>query len=203
MPKTNAVAEKALPFSRLLWSKLMQILDFKQNYFQLFGLPVDFHIDKNSLKAKQRALQAEFHPDLFVNASEQDKRLSVQQASHVNEAYQTLLNPVKRARYLLEINGLELNDETETTSDTDFLMEQLELREQLDGCRNSEDPLSCCDEIADKLKLRARLFAEDFVDKLAAEQYEAARLASRKMQFISRIQEQVMDIQFQLEDELV
>ena len=180
----------------------MQMLDFKQNYFQLFGIPVDFHVDKNILKAKQQALQAEFHPDLFVNASEQDKRLSVQQASHVNEAYQTLLNPVKRARYLLEINGLELNDETETTSDTDFLMEQLELREQLDECRDSEDPVACCDEIADKLKSRAQQFADEFVEELVAEQYEAARLISRKMQFIYRIQEQVMDLQFALEDEL-
>lgn len=180
----------------------MQILDFKQNYFQLFDFSVDFEVDKNTLKAQQQALQSKFHPDLFVNASEQDKRLSVQQASYVNEAYQTLLNPVKRARYLLEINGLELNDETETTSDMEFLMEQLELREQLEECRGSEDPVSCCDEIAATLKLRAQQFADEFVVQLTSKQLESARLISRKMQFIYRIQEQVMDLQFKLEDEL-
>ncbi|MDH5355084.1 MAG: Fe-S protein assembly co-chaperone HscB [Gammaproteobacteria bacterium] len=180
----------------------MQMLDFKQNYFQLFGLSAEFHVDKDLLKAKQQALLAEFHPDLFVNASEQDRRLSVQQASHVNEAYQTLLNPVKRARYLLKIKGLELNDETETTSDTGFLMEQLELREQLDECRSNQDPIACCEEISGKLKSRAQQFADEFVTKFSTEQYEAARQVSRKMQFIYRIQEQVLDFQFQLEDEL-
>ena len=126
----------------------------------------------------------------------------MQQASHVNEAYQTLIDPVKRARYLLEVNGLELNDETETTSDTEFLMEQLELREQLDECRSKDDPVACCEEIAEKLKSRAQQFANEFVEKLSEQQLEAARQVSRKMQFINRIQEQVMDLQFELEDEL-
>jgi len=179
----------------------MQVLDLKQNYFEAFDLEVAFQVDRQQLQEKQQALLAEFHPDRYVNASEQEKRLSVQQASWLNEAGQTLLNPVRRARYMLEINGVELNDESETTSDTAFLMEQLELREELDNCRNADDPLAQCDNIALKLQTRARQFADEFVQYFNAGTLEEARVVSRKMQFIHRIQEQLMDLQFELEEE--
>jgi len=180
----------------------MQTLDLKQNYFEAFGLEVGFQIDQQQLQDKQKAILAAIHPDRYVNASEQEKRLSVQQASWLNEARQTLLNPVKRARYMLEINGVELNDESETTSDTVFLMEQLELREQLDACRGAGDPLAECDDIAARLATKAKQFADEFVENYNAGSLELARIVSRKMQFIHRIQEQVMDLQFELEDEL-
>ncbi len=179
----------------------MQVLDLKQNYFEAFGLDIDFQIDKQHLREKQQALLAEFHPDRYVNASEQDKRLSVQQASWLNEAGQTLLNPVKRARYMLEVSGIELNDESETTSDTAFLMEQLVLREELDDCRKADDPMAKCEDIALKLESKARQFADEFVQHFNSGKLEKARVVSRKMQFIHRIQEQVMDLQFELEDE--
>lgn len=179
----------------------MQVLDFKQNYFELFGLKPGFVVDKSLLQSNQQMLQSTYHPDRYVNANEQDKRLSVQQASWVNEAYQTLSNPVKRARYLLELKGLELDDETETTSDMEFLMEQLELREQLDDCPNQADPIASCDQIEAKLKFRAQQLADEFVENFEAGKLEMARITSRKMQFIYRIQEQVLELQFKLEDE--
>ena len=192
---------KASPFKPGFLLYLMQVLDIKQNYFEAFGLEVDFQVDKDLLQARQQSILADIHPDRFVNASDQEKRLSVQQASWLNEAGQTLLNPVKRARYMLEIKGVELNDEAETTSDTTFLMEQLELREELDSCRMAKDPLEKCDEIATKLKIRARQLADEFVNDFNVGDLEKARQVSRKMQFIHRIQEQVMDLQFELEDE--
>ena len=179
----------------------MQVLDFKKNYFELFDLEPGFVVDKILLHKNQQMLQSAYHPDRYVNANEQDKRLSVQQASWVNEAYQTLSNPVKRARYLLELNGLELNDETETTSDMAFLMEQLELREQLDDCPNQPDPLASCEQIESKLKFRAQQLADEFVENFESGKFELARMISRKMQFIHRIQEQVLELQFKLEDE--
>lgn len=180
----------------------MQVLDFKKNYFELFELEPGFVVDKALLHANQQMLQSAYHPDRYVNANEQDKRLSVQQASWVNEAYQTLSNPVKRARYLLELNGLELNDETETTSDMTFLMEQLELREQLDDCSHQPDPLACCEQIESKIKFRAQQLADEFVENFESDKFENARIISRKMQFIHRIQAQVLELQFKLEDEL-
>ena len=69
----------------------MQSLDLKQNYFDLFDIDIGFDIEKAKLRVRQQQLQAEFHPDRFVTGSDLEKRLSVQQASWVNEAYQTLI----------------------------------------------------------------------------------------------------------------
>ncbi|HIP94871.1 MAG TPA: Fe-S protein assembly co-chaperone HscB, partial [Leucothrix sp.] len=68
------------------------MLDFKQSYFDLFGLPVHFQIDDSQLSASFRALQKKYHPDKFVNASDQERRLAVQSTGFINEAYETLLS---------------------------------------------------------------------------------------------------------------
>lgn len=180
----------------------MQTLDLKQSYFELFGLDLTFEIDLKRLSSAQQRLQAVYHPDRFVNGSEQDKRLSVQQASWINQAFETLSNPVKRARYMLELSGLELNDESETTSDTAFLMEQLAIREEIDECRSDADPLICCDHIAAKLRSKAEQFNSEFVSNFTQGQLDDARISSRKMQFIQRILDQLMDFQIELEEGL-
>lgn len=180
----------------------MQI-DLRQNYFELFGLPVSFDVDKKQLHAAQLQLQSEFHPDRFVNADEQEKRLAVQQASYINEAYETLKHPVKRARYMLQTSGLELNDDNETTSDTAFLMEQIELREEMDQCKSCQDPLRCCDHITGKLDQRSKEYASQFVKLFEQGDMEQARQVTRKMQFVDRIVEQIDEYQLELEDDIL
>jgi molecular chaperone HscB len=118
----------------------MQSPDLSQTYFELFGINPAFDIDCSRLHAEQQRLQAVYHPDRYVSASEHDKRASVQVASWVNQAYETLQDPVKRSRYLLEISGADIPDDSTTTSDTEFLMEQIELREQVESCRHGEVP---------------------------------------------------------------
>jgi len=177
-------------------------IDLRQNYFELFGLPVSFELDKKQLHAAQLKLQSEFHPDRFVNADDQQKRLAVQQASHINEAYETLKHPVKRARYMLETAGLELNDDHETTSDTAFLMEQIELREEMDQCKSCQDPLRCCDHVTGKLDQRSKEYSSQFVTLFEQGYLEQARQVTRKMQFVDRILEQIDEYQLELEDDL-
>ena len=178
----------------------MQILDLKQSYFELFGLDLTFEIDLKRLISAQQSLQAVYHPDRFVNASEQDKRLSVQQASWINEAFETLSKPVKRARYMLELSGLELNDESETTSDTTFLIEQIALREEIEECRTNADPLGCCDRILEKLRSKADQFGSEFIAHFDQGQLDDAQISSRKMQFIQRILDQLIDLQLEFEE---
>jgi molecular chaperone HscB len=179
----------------------MKALDLSQSYFELFEQPLSFKIDLIQVHENQQSLQAKFHPDRFVNAPDLEKRLSVQQASWVNEAYQTLANPVKRARYLLEVSGLDMKDESQTTSDIEFLMEQIALREQMEVVRDKQDPLKECEHIIKHLKLRSKEISDDFSNKFELGDLEPAKLVSRKMQFVQRILEQVMDLQFQLEEE--
>jgi len=187
-------------FSRLNKpSSPMQSPDPSQSYFELFGLEPSFDVDRASLQAEQRSLQARYHPDRHVNASDRDKRLSIQVASWINQAFETLQDPVKRARYLLEISDVALPDDSATTSDSEFLMEQLELREAVESCRDHADGLGHSEKIALKLEQRASELAGDFVSAYDASDFDKAMQAHQKMQFIQRIQQQLSELQFELE----
>lgn len=178
----------------------MQSPDPGQNYFELFGLKPAFDIDIARLQAEQQRLQAIHHPDRHVGAEAAARRASVQMASLINQAFETLRDPVRRSRYLLQVSGAELPDDSATTSDTAFLMEQLELREAVEDCRDSEAPLDCCRKVEAQLRQRAAELAEEFVAELDAGRLDAAVESSRKMQFIQRIQQQLGELQFELED---
>jgi hypothetical protein len=80
-------------------------------------------------------------------------------------------------------------------------MEQIALREQMEEVRDKQDPTEECDSIIKHLKLRSKEISDDFSIKFESGDLEAAKLVSRKMQFVQRISEQVMDLQFQLEEE--
>jgi len=178
----------------------MQSPDLSQTYFELFAMNPVFAIDCSRLHAEQLRLQAIYHPDRYVSASDRDKRLSVQVAAWVNQAYETLLDPVKRSRYLLEINGIDIPDDSTTTSDTGFLMEQIEWREQVESCRHAEDGLQRSDAIETGLAQRAAELATEFVSHFEAFEFDEAVTSSRKMQFVQRIQQQLSELQFELED---
>ena len=139
-----------------------------QNHFQLFGLPVSFALDAEALAERYRLLRQTVHPDLYATASDREKRLALQASTLVNEAYQTLRDPLTRARHLLEVRGGGLGDDQETTQDMAFLMEQMELREALAAARQAPEPHAAIE------RVRARL--ESLADELIAEM--GARLDS-------------------------
>jgi molecular chaperone HscB len=102
---------------------------------------------------------------------------------------------------MLEVSGVDMKDESETTSDIEFLMEQIALREQMEEVPDKQDPLEECDNIIRHLKVRLEEISNDFSTKFESGNLDTAKQVSRKMQFVQRILEQVMDLQFQLEEE--
>ncbi|MFV2032343.1 MAG: Fe-S protein assembly co-chaperone HscB [Gammaproteobacteria bacterium] len=179
----------------------MQTLDLKQDYFTLFGLDLSFDIDAEKLHSKQQRLQSTFHPDRFVNTSDEERRLSVQQAAWINQAYETLSNPVERARYMLQVKGVDMSDESKTTADTEFLMEQIGFREEMDECHTNPDPLECCEHIVAKLRLKEQGYSAEFKSCFDQGDLNAARQSSRKMQFIQRVLDQLIEFQFEFEED--
>jgi molecular chaperone HscB len=109
------------------------------NYFDLFNLPEQFDIDLHTLKTQYQVLQKITHPDRFANASDQEKRLYLQKNAQVNDAYSVLKSPVSRGEHLLILRGHSLADEQQTMGDTDFLMQQMMLREQLADAESESD----------------------------------------------------------------
>ena len=118
------------------------MLDFSKSYFELLGLPLSFRVDPDHLAERFRSLQGALHPDRFSNATDRERRLSLQAATQINEAYQTLRDPVRRARHLLDLFASGAGDLAGSNADTEFLMEQMELREALAEARDRKDPRS-------------------------------------------------------------
>ena len=179
--------------------------DSSTTHFELFGLPQSFEVDLGLLDTHYRELQRTVHPDRFVTASDQERRLSMQQATRINEGYQTLRDPLKRGRYLLELSGYRFDDQHHTTSDAAFLMEQMELREALAEVREADDSFGALEVIMDRISRDIVALLAQLQDNFTvsdSHSLEAAAEALMKMQFFRRLQEEVMDLEADLEDEL-
>jgi len=110
-----------------------------QNHFELFDLKPGFALDGAALEAAYRDIQARVHPDRFAHAGDAERRASMQWTTRVNEAYRTLKSPVTRAQYLLELHGVDVGLETNTSMPPEFLLEQMELREALERAGAAKD----------------------------------------------------------------
>ncbi len=122
-------------------------LNFAADHFTLFGLAPRQGIDAAELDARFRDIQARVHPDKHAHAAEADRRLAMQWATRVNEAYQTLRNPLARARYLLALRGHDAQIERNTAMPAAFLMAQMELREAV-----AEAKVDGSDTVLDQLR---------------------------------------------------
>ena len=167
--------------------------DLGKNYFELFGLPENFTLDVAELTSRYRELQRRFHPDRFVSAPEAERRLSIQLTAQINAAYQTLRDEVARGRYLLSLQGVSTDEDTDTRMDPEFLMEQMELREALDDARaaGSDAPRRA-------LQARVENLLKEKSDALRRQLAEPsnparrqARDTVREMQFLQKLSREI------------
>ena len=119
-------------------------MNLQSNDFELFGVPAQFAQDRLVLDARWKELQREAHPDKFAAQGASAQRVAMQWSVRINEAYQRLKQPLKRASYLCELGGTPINAETNTAMPPAFLVQQMEWREALDDAKTIED----LDEIA-------------------------------------------------------
>jgi len=178
------------------------MLNLNQNYFRLFILPQQFVVDKQRLAERFRQLQAAYHPDRFATANDQQRRLSVQTTAFINEAYETLKTPRLRARYLLQLAGVDFNEDTETSKDPAFLMAQMALREAIEDAPQANDPFAALDVIQTTIRQQQTQLAESFKQAYQAEDYETAKAVVLKMRFFERINGEVRQLEEKLEDDL-
>jgi molecular chaperone HscB len=144
------------------------------DYFAIFGLPRKLWIEMSVLEQKFLQMSWKLHPDNFVNASEQERELSLKRSSELNDAYRTLRDPIARVEYLLAIEGERKEGEKKQQAPPELLEEVFELNESLDELREAK---SSGEDLAE---LRARLEAAEnnFQERLGevdAELQAAAR----------------------------
>jgi molecular chaperone HscB len=161
-----------------------------QNHFELFNLPARFDLDLGALDAAYREVQGRVHPDRFINATDAEKRVAMQWATRANEAYQTLKNPMKRAQYLCEINGVDLKTESNTAMPMDFLMQQMEWREELGDARAARDA-EALDALDAQVRRERKGRLEGIGKELDAGEYEHAAQGVRALMFLDKFSDEV------------
>ena len=172
-------------------------MNLNQNHFELFGLPARFAVDGSALEARYHELQREVHPDRFATAPDAGRRVSMQLATRVNEAYQTLKSPLKRAVYILQLRGVDPEFETNTAMPPEFLMEQMSWRERIEaGSEKSETLL--------QLQVGLRDESRKIYEKLHGQldqgrDDQAASQTARMLMFYEKLDEEIEDKLAELE----
>jgi molecular chaperone HscB len=168
-------------------SDLMQSDDFA-----LFQLPKQFTLDPLELQERWRSLQKMAHPDRFSMQGDAAKRLSMQWSTRINEAYQRLKDPLRRAAYLCHLYGVEINAQTNTAMPEAFLMEQLTWREALEEARSAED----FEVILQWVQSQIELIEQSVSTLLESEPHPDAQKASaqvRAWMFLERFEQSVQE----------
>lgn len=158
-------------------------MNLQSSDFELFGIPVQFAQERSTLDARWKDLQREAHPDKFSAQGASAQRLAMQWSVRINEAYQRLKDPLRRASYLCELYGAPVNAEDNTAMPADFLMQQMEWRESLDAAKYAQD----LDEIARQASSSGRtllLKIEQLLD--TQKDFSAAVQHVRSLMFIER-----------------
>ena len=163
-------------------------MNLQSTDFELFGIPAQFAQDRSQLDTRWKELQREAHPDKFAAQGAAAQRVAMQWSVRINEAYQRLKSPLRRASYLCELHGAPINAENNTAMPTDFLMQQMAWREALDDAKTLEN----YDEIASEALQAGRkqlLKIEQSID--ADKNFPDAAKQVRSLMFIERFASEV------------
>lgn len=166
---------------------------YHADHFALFHLTPAFAIDLADLEQRYRDVQSQMHPDRFADAPEADRRRSLQWATRANEAFQTLKKPLNRAQYLLHLAGHDLQAESNTAMDPEFLMEQMEWREAVQEAKQAGQ----ADELEELHQRLRHNIAERHVElaQLFDERHDIAGAAelTRRLMFLDRLLHEIDD----------
>lgn len=168
------------------------------NFFDLFQLPQRFDLSAEQLKNIDKTyqqIQKEVHPDRFVNESENAKLSALQKSATANEAVKTLKNKLLRAKYLLQINGFDLNDEntrSATVMSPEFLMEQLDWREAVNDAYNDKNTEKL-EQNLQKLQQQQKLHFQKIGEFFAANDFENARNEVIRLMFLDKLEREIIE----------
>ena len=139
------------------------------NYFELFGLPISFQINQQELKRKFYSLSRKFHPDFVAQENENDKNTALEISSQINKAYKTFQQPEETIKYVLQLKGL-LEEEEKYQLSPDFLMEMMELNENLEEAKSTgvvdtiNESKHSINDIEKEIYLPVKTIIEDYLD---------------------------------------
>ncbi len=159
-------------------------MNLQSTDFELFAVPARFAQDRAQLDARWKELQREVHPDRFAAQGAAAQRVAMQWSARINEAYQRLKDPQRRAAYLCELNGAPIEAENNTAMPPEFLMQQMELRERLDDAHTAE----ALDEISSESRQLANNMLQKIEQQLDGQQdWPGAAQSVRALMFLDKL----------------
>ncbi|MCG8383187.1 MAG: Fe-S protein assembly co-chaperone HscB [Gammaproteobacteria bacterium] len=177
---------------------LLAILE--RNYFQLFELPEQFPLDQSVLNDKYLHLQKVAHPDRYATALARERVMAGQLAAYANEAYHVLKGDLSRAQYLLQLTEGASAQQGTSVTEPAILMEQMELREQLEGISQSQNPLLAIDQFANDITVKTQKLKQEFGESFSRKAFEHAKRIVNQWQFFDRLKQEVDDLAAELEE---
>ncbi len=164
--------------------------DAKADYFRVFGVPAAFAVDESDLERRYKEMTKVLHPDRFARADARARRASLERSVQLNEAWQILKDPVRRAEYLLSLSGIDVGDMTGVGKPGQasehatlpvpqvLLMEVLELREALAESHHAKD-VDETEALIGKVRSRLATVMADVAKGFSASPPDLATIASR------------------------
>ena len=165
-------------------------MNLQSTDFELFDIPAQFAQDRSVLDAKWKDLQREAHPDKFAAYAAAHgaegaaaQRIAMQWSVRINEAYNRLKDPLKRATYLCELNGAPIEAHTNTAMPPAFMMMQIEWREELEDAETAEE--------LEKIEQQSANYVHEQLSKIeqltdVKHDYVAAANEVRALMFVAR-----------------
>jgi molecular chaperone HscB len=157
------------------------------DHFVRLGLEVSFDVDTAALDRHYFKLQRTFHPDRFATKSAKEKAYSLQQTTSLNEAYETLKDPMKRAFYLLALAGHEVpGQEGQTVSDPELLMEAMEMRESLSEAESADQ----VDEMVSGVQTQIKGCIEALSSAFGSDDADRAATQALRLKYLTKLAEE-------------
>ncbi len=163
-------------------------MNLQSDDFELFGLEHRFAQERGAIDARWKELQREAHPDKFAAQGTAAQRVAMQWSVRINEAYQRLKDPMRRAAYLCELHGAPIRAEDNTAMPAAFLMQQMEWREALEDAR-ADSELDALDDEVEQARRAALAQCEHLIDQ--QQDHAGAARQVRALMFIARFADDI------------
>ena len=167
------------------------MLSIADNYFSQFELPVGYEIDLDRLNGQFRELQTVVHPDRYAAAGDEQRLQAIKLSSYLNEAYDTLKSPLRRAGYLLHLQGVDVEQVEQSDLDPELLFEQINLRESLAELPKDESAFDRLEELNRTTGARLARRQREFAASLAAGSIGQAKKLFHELQFLTKLQAEI------------
>tara|TARA_R100001143_G_scaffold63140_1_gene68681 strand:+ start:853 stop:1380 length:528 start_codon:yes stop_codon:yes gene_type:complete len=161
-------------------------VNISNNFFEIFSLQQDFDLDTEALTAQYKKLQSQSHPDRFSGADDASRLQALQQSSIINDAFETLKSPVKRAAYLLSLNGIDPEEHNQSHLSAALLMQQMEWRDELESATGDED-MDTLERLKQEVETEKKVSIDEFRKTIKANDFTAGKAVYHKLQFVEKM----------------